>query len=231
MASSVSSAVTSAANRPAACRAHRGQVRGERPDLGGQLRLFARPARGSCRCRPRARPAAPRPAWPSPGRPRCPRRAAVGADQPAQRGPAFLDGGQPGRVGVQRLGVGREVRGHIGQQVDGLGQPVGEPGQRPGRARGPGPAPARPCPSRVSASEASRRRRPGRRPAPRAPGGRRVQRVGVGQPLVLGQQRRVLAGHRARPPRSRPAPSRSASASAARSRSARVSASSSARTA
>ena len=28
------------------------------------------------------------------------------------------------------------------------------------------------------------------------PGGRRVQRVGIGQPLVLGQQRRILAGHR-----------------------------------
>ena len=50
-------------------------------------------------------------------------------------------------------------------------------------------------------------------------GGRRVQRVGVRQLLLLGQQRRVLARHRATASTSA-SPSRSVSASASRSRSA-----------
>ena len=49
---------------------------------------------------------------------------AVGADQPAEGRPPLLDGGQPGRVGVDRLHVGGELRRHVGDQVRRLGQPA-----------------------------------------------------------------------------------------------------------
>jgi len=55
--------------------------------------------------------------------------SAVGADQPAQRRAAFLDRGQPDRVGVERLDIRRELGGQVGDLVDGLGQPVRQPGE------------------------------------------------------------------------------------------------------
>src|SRR6202043_1552470 len=104
--------------------------------------------------------------------------------QPAQRGPAFLHGGQPGRVGVQRLGVGRDVRGYIGQQEGGLGQPARNPVQdrvvrAPRVQRPPGQAEQG---QRVRGVDGGGGRVTGQ--CLMRCGGRRVQRVGVGQPLV-----------------------------------------------
>ena len=212
MARAVSSAVTSAANRSAASlrsavswAARSRTVSREPLLLGGELadpvvvaREFGEPAArllgpgehrgqvghgGRChgrsvqlRCRGRAR-----------------HPPAVGADEPGQLGPAFLHHGEPRRVAVQRLHVRGEFGGHVGDGVDGLGQPAGQPGQRRVMRghRVQGLAGAAEQRHHVAALVG-----PVRRVAEqgRVRGGRGgVQRVRVGEPLLLGQQRRVLA--------------------------------------
>ena len=119
----------------------------------------------------------------------------VQADDAAERGPALLDGGQPGRVGVQRLHVGRELAGHLREQVGRLRQPLGDAVdlgvvaadrvQRP-----PGLAEQG---HRVGAL-AGRGRVPQQRLVRGGGGG--VQPVGVGQPLLLGPERGGLARDR-----------------------------------
>ena len=120
---------------------------------------------------------------------------AVDADQPVQRRAALLDDGEPGRVGVDRLDVGGQLGGHFGDEVRGVGEPAGhavdlgvmtahllqrpprlaEQRDRVGAVHGRG---------RVAEQRLVRHRRAG------------VQRVGVGQPLLLGAQRGLLAGLR-----------------------------------
>ena len=118
-----------------------------------------------------------------------PRLVAVLADQPGQLGPPLLHHAEPGRVGLDRRGVGREVGAHVGQQVADLLQPGDQVGQRRvGHAqllqRGPGGGHQR---GRVAALVVGGLRDPEqgvvgqRRRGPQA--------VGVTQPLLLDQQR------------------------------------------
>ena len=145
-------------------------------------------------------------------RPGHPRRAAVGPDEPAERGAALLHRGQPGRVGVQRLGVGGQFAGHVGDQVAGLGEPVGQPGQRRVVQRGPARARGRATPSSVTASDASTEAA-GRIAEQRLVrgGGRGVQRVGVAPaspPRPAGSRPRPPPGRSPRPRPGRAAASR-----------------------
>ena len=120
---------------------------------------------------------------------------AVEPDDAAQRGPALLEGGEPGRVGVQGLHVGRELGGHLREQVRRLGEPLGDAvdlgvvaADRVQRPPGLGEQGHRVGAFAGRGRVAEQRLVGG--------GGGGVQLVGVGQPLLLGAQGRGLARDR-----------------------------------
>ncbi len=105
--------------------------------------------------------------------------------------------GEPAGVGLDRVGVGRELAGDIRDEVGGLGQPGGQGAERPvvdggGLKRVPRGAEQRERVGGVEASRVADQRLVG--------GGRgAVQGVGVGEPLGLGGQFEVLAVGRLEP--------------------------------
>ncbi len=120
-------------------------------------------------------------------------RPAEHPDQAAQRRPAFLHGGEPDRVRLHRLGVGGQVRRYVGDQVHRLGHP-GPEGRQGGVVMGRG---LQRLPGHAEQGDRVRRvELAARRVAKQGlvgGRGRRVQRVGVRKPLLLGEQLDVLA--------------------------------------
>ena len=228
MASAASSTVTAPANLSAACRAARSAGRPDHPP-GRRARPPRRRARTPGR---RGRPARQasrcvlRPGEDGGKVPGAVAAAAERADQPAQLGAALLHDREPGRVGLHRLDIGGELGGRVGDDVRRLGHAPRQPGQRRvvvgcalQRAGGTGQQ-RRGVRSLVGA----RRRVADQRLVRRGRG--RVQRVGVRQPFLLGQQVLVLACDRLAGGRSRrgqPAAPRPAAPARGRVRSARLS--------
>ena len=193
MASPASSTVTCSAKRTAASRRDGGDPAGQLGHLAGQpvslaVQLVEQLVGGVQVGQPGAGPLGPGD--------HAVDVVGVLAGQRAQRGPPLVDRLQPGRVGVQRRQVRRQLRGDVGRP-GWPPPPAGRPARRaPGRCR---PAPPG-CAGRCRAARwrrASRRRPPRRRRRTAGPAARRCaapRRARAAAPRPSARRPRRAAG-------------------------------------